>query len=166
MLKWCQHVLRISAYSGTSGSLFHHKMRNLMVSKKKNPLFVRGWDIKIHHSGSPFVITWQASWCQTVILGTDFSILPSHSWWILIILRILSYPGCHVWTVHWWTRAHVRPCKVKETVLCIITSQHIQELLDIASLVVKKSTHYLCEVGVKNLSMWITICHHLASPWC
>ena len=27
-----------------------------------------------------------ASWCQTVILGTDFSILPSHSWWIPILL--------------------------------------------------------------------------------
>ena len=49
------------------GVFFKHKMRNLMVSKKKNPLFVRGWDLKIRPSRSP------------LILGTDFSILPSHS---------------------------------------------------------------------------------------
>ena len=36
-----------------SGSLFHVlpiKMRYLVVSKKKNPLFVRGWDRKIRPS--------------------------------------------------------------------------------------------------------------------
>ena len=31
---------RISEYSGTSGSLFQIKMKNSMVSKKKNTLFV------------------------------------------------------------------------------------------------------------------------------
>ena len=41
-------------------------------------------DRKIHPSRSPFVITRQASWCQLVILGTDFSIPPTHSWWILV----------------------------------------------------------------------------------
>ena len=48
-----------------------------MVNKKKNSLFVLGWDRKIHPSGSAFVITWQASRHQTVILRTDFSIPPS-----------------------------------------------------------------------------------------
>ena len=59
--------------------LFKHKMRHLMVSKKKNPLFVWGWDRKIRPSGSLFAITRQGLWCQTVILGTDFSIPPSLS---------------------------------------------------------------------------------------
>ena len=54
-----------------------------MASKKKNPLFVWRKDRKICPSGSPFVTTRQASWCQTAIIGTEFSILPSHSWWIL-----------------------------------------------------------------------------------
>ena len=44
----------------------------LVVSKKKNPLFVWEWDRKIPPSWSPIVITEQASWCQSVILGTDF----------------------------------------------------------------------------------------------
>ena len=33
-------------------TLFKHKMQYLMVSKKKNPLFVRGWDRKICPSAS------------------------------------------------------------------------------------------------------------------
>ena len=80
---------RISAYSGFSGSLFH--------------IFQYKWGIewwarkRIHYSCEdgienpslrpsrlPIVITRQASWCQSMILGTDFSIPPSHSWWILI----------------------------------------------------------------------------------
>ena len=48
-----------------------------MVSKKKNPLFVWGWDGKICPSESQFVITLQASWCQTAILAMDFSVHPS-----------------------------------------------------------------------------------------
>ena len=36
---------------------FWEPFLNLMMSKKKNPLFVRGWDRKIHPSGSSFVIT-------------------------------------------------------------------------------------------------------------
>ena len=64
---------------------FQFKMRYLVMSKKKNPLFVCGWDRKIRPSWTPIVITQQASWCQTVILGTDISTLPSHSWWILIV---------------------------------------------------------------------------------
>ena len=80
---------RISANSGFSGKLFHvlfFPIWNavLSVSKKKNTLFVWGWDRKIHPSWSPFVITQQASWCQSV---TDFSIPPSHSWWILIFYQ-------------------------------------------------------------------------------
>ena len=39
---------------------------------------------KLHPSRSPFVVTQLASWCKTVILGTDFSIQSSHSWWIII----------------------------------------------------------------------------------
>ena len=74
---------RISAYSGFSRSLFsmsfRYEIRYLVVGKKKNPLFVWGSDRKIRPSRSPFVIIRQASWCQSVILGTDFSIPPSHS---------------------------------------------------------------------------------------
>ena len=60
-----------------------YNMRYIVVSKKKNPLFVWGWDRKIYPSRSPFVITRQASWCQSVTLGTDFSFSPSHWWWLL-----------------------------------------------------------------------------------
>ena len=52
------------------------KMRYLVVSKKNNTLVVLGWDRKISSSWSPFVITQQASWCQSVILLTDFFIPP------------------------------------------------------------------------------------------
>ena len=68
-------------------------MRYLVVSKKKNPLFVWGWDRKIRPSWSPFVITQHASWCQSVILGTDFSIPPLHSWNDGFRVRMLTcYP--------------------------------------------------------------------------
>ena len=50
-----------------------------MVSKKKNPSFVWGCDRKSRPSWSPFVITGQALWCESVILRMDFSIPPSHS---------------------------------------------------------------------------------------
>ena len=43
-----------------------------MVSKNKNPLIMWGWDRKICHSQSLFVITRQASCCQMVILGQIF----------------------------------------------------------------------------------------------
>ena len=55
---------------------FQYKIRYFVVSKKMNPLFVWGWDRKIRPSWSPFVITRQASWCQLVILRTDFSTSP------------------------------------------------------------------------------------------
>ena len=73
---------RFSAYLGFSRSLsiyFQDKMRYLVVSKKKNPLFVWGWDRKISCSQSPFVITRQSSWCRSVIFGTDFSNPSSYS---------------------------------------------------------------------------------------
>ena len=77
----------ISAYFKFSGNpfhgLFHYKSIYLVVSKKKNPLFVWWWDRKICPSWSPSVITQQASWCQSLILGMDFSI--PHSWFILIL---------------------------------------------------------------------------------
>ena len=99
---WCHCKVKItspcciSAYSGFSGSLFlkffQYKMRYLVVSncRKFNPLFVWGWDRKIRPSWSPFVITLQALWCQSVILRTDFSIPPSHSWWILLFYHKVS----------------------------------------------------------------------------
>ena len=44
----------ISAYLGFSGSMFfQYKMRYLVVSKKKNPLFMWGWDRKIRPLWSP-----------------------------------------------------------------------------------------------------------------
>ena len=48
-----------------------------IVSKKKNPLFVWGWDRKICPSGSPFVISQQASYSivETEICLGDNSIL-------------------------------------------------------------------------------------------
>ena len=39
-------------------------------------LIVWGWNRKFRASRTPFVITRQASWCQTVIIGTEFSTLP------------------------------------------------------------------------------------------
>ena len=72
------HIL---AFSGFSWSFY------LVVCKKKNPLFMWGLDRKICPSRSPFVITRQASWCQTVILRTDFSITPLHSRLTLIFFN-------------------------------------------------------------------------------
>ena len=79
---------RIAAYSGFSERFFHVflkiKLRYLVVCKKNNSLFVWGWDRKICPSWSPFVTTRQASWCQSMVLGTDFSITSSNSWWNLL----------------------------------------------------------------------------------
>ena len=58
-----------------------------MVSKKTNLLFVSRWDRKIPLSRPPFVITWQTSWYQTVIIGPEFSFPPSLPWQILIFYR-------------------------------------------------------------------------------
>ena len=90
--------------SAFSGSLFHvlslqNEERNL-VSKKKNPLLVSGWDRNIHPSRSPTVITRQVSWCQSLILGTDFSIPSSHSWRILIISSPAPNKGTKI--LHWF----------------------------------------------------------------
>ena len=82
---------RISAYTGFSGSLFH-VFSNLVENKENNPLFVWGLDIKVRPSLSQFVIPRQASWCKSMILWTDFSIPPSHSWWILIISHTRTSP--------------------------------------------------------------------------
>ena len=57
----------------------------LVVSKKKYPSWVWGWDRKICPSQSLIVITRQASSCQSVLLRTDFSIPSSNSWCILIL---------------------------------------------------------------------------------
>ena len=69
-------------------------MLYLKVCKKKSPLLVWGLDRKICPSWSLFVITRQASWFQSVVLETHFSISPSHSWYILIY----QLPLIHVLT--------------------------------------------------------------------
>ena len=84
VLKWHHLVAsqRIQDFLEAFFMFFQYKMRYLVVSQKKSPLFVWGWDRKICFSWSPFGINRQASWCQSVILGTDFSILLS--WRILM----------------------------------------------------------------------------------
>ena len=96
-------------------------MRYLAVSKKKNPLLMWGWGRKIRPSRSQFVITRKASWCQSVILGTDFSILPSQSWWISCI-RQLSGNICVLLTVAKITEnGHLkRQIKTSENVICYL----------------------------------------------
>ena len=92
MQKWRLGVFRIFWKSFSC----QYKKRYLVVrerEKKKDPLFVWGWDRKNHPSQSPLVITRQASWCKRPILGTDFSIPPSHSWWILICFANSTDPG-------------------------------------------------------------------------
>ena len=81
-------MIHLSVFKGTSESLFEYKKQYLMVSKKRNPLGMWGWDRKICLLGSPFVITRQASWCQKGIRRTYFPIPPTHSWWILIISHV------------------------------------------------------------------------------
>ena len=97
MSKWCHHVAsqHIQDFSEAFFMFFQYKIWYLVVvNKKKNPLFLSGWDRNIHTSGSPFIITMQASWCQSVILGTYFVIPTSRSWWILIVLDNMDYPDC------------------------------------------------------------------------
>ena len=113
MLKWRHHVTS-QGIQDFLEVFFQYKMRYLVVSKKKNPLFVWGWDRKIRPSWSPFVITWQASWCQSVILGTDFSIPPSHPWCISYNIysfmpKMFAYlnpwlclHNIHKLNTHWW----------------------------------------------------------------
>ena len=77
MTSWCC----VSAISGIfGGGLFlmfiKYKMRYLIVRQKNNPLLVCELDRKIRPSRSPIVITRQASWCQSVILGTDYLFHP------------------------------------------------------------------------------------------
>ena len=43
------------------------KKKKKKKNKKKNAWIVWWWDGKIRPLGSPFVITRQASWCQTVV---------------------------------------------------------------------------------------------------
>ena len=87
MLKWRHHVApqRIQDFLRAFYMFFQYRMRYLVVSRKKNPLFVWGWDRRICPLRSPFVINRQAS---SVILKADFSIPPSHSWWIFIVYAI------------------------------------------------------------------------------
>ena len=105
-----------------------------MVSKKKNPLYVWGWDRKIRPLQSPFVITRQASWWQSVILGTDFSIQPSHSWWILILLNHMSYLNKTWWEALGNTETQKCECNliwsnIHYGHLCIILHMVISHIL-------------------------------------
>ena len=68
------------------------KMLYLTMSKKKNPLFVWGWDRKISPLGSPFFITRLTSWFQMVILGMDISIQLSHSLIRFLTLYLREMP--------------------------------------------------------------------------
>ena len=85
MLKCCHHVTlqQIHDFLEALFMFFQYKMWYLMVRKKKNSLFMWGWDRKISPLWLPFVISQQAWWCQLVILRMGFSIPTSHSWWIL-----------------------------------------------------------------------------------
>ena len=62
---WNVAFQRIQDFLEVFFMFFQYKMRYLVVGKKKNPLFLWGWDRKIRPSQSQFVITRQASWCQT-----------------------------------------------------------------------------------------------------
>ena len=65
----------------------YFNLKSKWWARKKNPFLCEGGiDRKIRPSDSPFVITRQDLRCQTKIIGTDFSISPTHSWGILIIL--------------------------------------------------------------------------------
>ena len=74
MLKLCHHVAsqRIQDFLEVCFVFFQNEMRYLVVSKKNNALFVWGWERKHCPAWSPFIITCQASWCQSVVLGTEF----------------------------------------------------------------------------------------------
>ena len=88
MLKLRHHVMsHLSVFRNFWEPSLTMKMWYLMVSKKKYPLVMWGWDRKICPRGSLFEITRKASWCQTMILGTDFHI--SHSYCILIIFDFI-----------------------------------------------------------------------------
>ena len=91
ILKWCHNVTfqRIQKFLE---AFFKFSNINDLLSgeQEKNPLFLWGWDRKIRPLQSPIVITRQASWCQTAILGTDFSIPSSHSWKIFIVKPVLK----------------------------------------------------------------------------
>ena len=74
----------ISANSGFSGSLFYVlSIENAVLNGEQDSCESLGWDRNIPPSRSPVVITRQTSGCQSVILGTDLTIQPSNSWWIL-----------------------------------------------------------------------------------
>ena len=80
ILKWRHNLMsHLSVFRNFWNPFWNMKMHYSMVSKKNNPLIVWGGYRKIRLLGSPFVITRQASWCQSVILMMDFSILPSAS---------------------------------------------------------------------------------------
>ena len=66
------HLIIIRFFWKPFSCFFQNKMSYLVVSKKKNPLFVWEWDRKIRPSWLYFVSTRQASWCQSAIPGMDF----------------------------------------------------------------------------------------------
>ena len=76
MSKWHHPVKHLRAFRN-----LWIEMRNSMVNKKTDSLFVWGRN----PSESPFVITRQASWCQKWSTGQIFFI--SHSWWFLVVWK-------------------------------------------------------------------------------
>ena len=106
----------------------------------------------------------QASWYQTVIPGTDFSISSSHPWWIPIILPMFSYmyADCHV-SVLELARMDV---KWRYCYMCMLKWQHHvmphlivfrnvwESVLNIECYIwwwERKIIHYSCEDGIKKI---------------
>ena len=111
MFKWRHHVasLRIKDFMEAFFMFIHSKMRYLVVSKKRNPLFMWGWDRKIRPLRPPFVITWQASLSPTLIFGMFFfypTLTLMMDSWIFFIpacqLRDISLCHHSKWSVFWF----------------------------------------------------------------
>ena len=88
MLKWCHHVAsqRIQDFPEVFVKFFNINEVLSGEQEKESIICVRTGR-KICPSQLTIVISRQASWCQSVILRTDFSITPSYSWWNLIFLH-------------------------------------------------------------------------------
>ena len=81
------------------------------MCKKKNLSWVLGTDQQISPSGHSWASLGGALWCQTVTLGTDFSISTSHPWKILIFgpghylcatRSCFSCPRYFFWKIESW----------------------------------------------------------------
>ena len=50
------------------------KKKKTKDNKGKESIICMKFEVENYPSGSPFAIPWQASWCQTLIFGTNFYI--------------------------------------------------------------------------------------------